>query len=61
MSLVSYKYDENDDSVNNNTEGAITVLGVCVICMVMIIVLYFLAKTAPLLVKKAWVGVVDLL
>lgn len=29
-----------------------------IIGMVMIIVSYFLAKTAPLLVKKAWIGVV---
>ena len=33
-------------------------MGTIVIVMVMIIVTYFLAKTAPLLIKKAWVGVV---
>lgn len=59
MSLISFKYDDQGNSVNNDTEGAIIVLGVCVICMVMIIVLYFLAKTAPILIKKAWIGVVD--
>ena len=42
------------------TKSAITVLGVIVIVMVMIIVAYFLAKTAPLLIKKAWIGVVFL-
>lgn len=32
-------------------------LGILIIIMVMVIVSYFLAKTAPLLIKKAWVGV----
>ena len=59
MSLISYEYDEQENSVNNDTEGVIILLGLCVIGMVMIIVLYFLAKTAPLLIKKAWIGVVD--
>ena len=59
MSLISYEYDENDNSHNNSTDDAITSIGIIVIVMVLIIASYFLAKTAPLLIKKAWIGVVN--
>jgi len=35
-------------------------LGIVLIIFSMFIVAYFLLKTAPLLVKKAWIGVVSM-
>lgn len=53
MNLISYEYDENGNSVNNTTKSATTSIGTIVIIMVLIIASYFLAKAAPLLIKKA--------
>ena len=56
LSLIAYKY-EDGESTANDFESTINMLGIIVIVLVLMIASYFLAKTVPLLVKKAWLGV----
>mgnify|MGYP006976762321 FL=1 len=67
MVLITYKRvddpdnddpDDHDKIQSDGLQSAINTLGVFLIIFSMIIVAYFLLKTAPLLVAKAWVGVV---
>lgn len=50
--------DDHDKIHIGGLQSAINTLGILLIIFSMIIVAYFLLKTAPLLVAKAWVGVV---
>ena len=52
INLACFSYDSDGNSTNS-LENTIKILGIMVISMVMIIVAYFLAKTAPLLIQKA--------
>ena len=56
MVLIEYK-KETDDEDSTPIKSAIILMGIIVIVLSMLIVAYFLAKTAPLIIKKAWVGV----
>jgi hypothetical protein len=55
--LVLVEYRKIDDSKASPIKSAIILQGTIVIVLSMIIVGYFLAKTAPLIIKKAWIGV----
>ena len=55
MVLVTFKRVQDDDSMF--ILSIITTLGVIVIVCSTVIVTYFLAKTAPLIIKKSLVGV----
>ncbi|EAR92909.2 zinc finger, C2H2 type family protein (macronuclear) [Tetrahymena thermophila SB210] len=60
MVLFSFERVQQSDgsvqSVNLHTESAIQILGVILIVLSVIVVLYFLALNAPLLIMKAWEG-----
>ena len=53
--LVSFTRTEEGEVVEANS-SAINIVGVIIIILSSIIVAYFLAKTAPLLIAKAWKG-----
>lgn len=60
MVLFSYERTTDADgnlmSINPHTEGLIKVLGIILIVLSAIVVTYFLALNAPLLIMKAWDG-----
>ncbi|EGR30411.1 MIR domain protein [Ichthyophthirius multifiliis] len=58
MVLFSFQRDENKQIVNLYTQKYITTIGIILIVLTLIIVLYFLLLTAPILIMKAWEGVV---
>ena len=55
--MVLIEYKKENDGETTPIKSAIILMGIIVIVLSMLIVAYFLAKTAPLIIKKAWVGV----
>jgi hypothetical protein len=55
--MVLLMIKKQNDAESRNIEQIIITLGTIVIVFSMLIVAYFLAKTAPLIIKQAWVGV----
>jgi hypothetical protein len=55
--LVLVEWRKDIEGKTTPIKSAIITMGTIVIVLSMIIVGFFLAKTAPLIIKKAWVGV----